>query len=49
MEGGFKLQTSFKNGDLEIVVTVKGVNEKNSSRARRLIISVHEALSKSIK
>lgn len=43
------MQTSFKSGDLEIIVTVKGVNEKNSSRARRLIIAVHEALTKNIK
>ncbi|WP_302050690.1 hypothetical protein [Listeria fleischmannii] len=43
------MQTSFKDGDLEIIVTVKGVNEKNSSRARRLIIAVHEALTKNIK
>lgn len=43
------MQASFKDGDLVIIVTVKGVNEKNSSSARRLIATVHETLTKNIK
>ncbi|WP_255387550.1 hypothetical protein [Listeria sp. ILCC792] len=43
------MQTSFKNGDLEITVIINGVSDKNADKARRLFVAVYETLTKNIK